>query len=542
MYETYCISIHYHSKIPTNQLLNFFETQMEHAVTNGGVVAAGHQATAEAAALILQDGGNAFDAIVAAMLAACVAEPVLASLGGGGFLTAQAVNTKPIVFDFFVQTPQLKNPLSATNFYPIEADFGTARQVFHIGMGSIATPGFIPGLFAIHRELCRLPLAILVAPAIRLAREGVRINRFQHLISTIVSPILKSTPEAFALNSSPLRKGRLLGPDEIHLQPELADTLANLPTEGEELFYQGELGKQLIDDCEQQGGHLRRNDLLDYSVIRRRPLAYNYRNAKIVSNPLPSVGGTLIAFALNLLEAQNLFSLRPGSAIHLQRLAKTLCMTQLVRRASRDNLAQLLDPTLRQHYSQLQRQSWICSRGTTQISIADRAGNLASMTLSNGEGSGYVLPGSGIMLNNMLGEEDLNPHGFHQWLPNQRIASMMSPTLVFLEDGEIIVTGSGGSNRIRSAILQVISNLVDFKMSLEAAVAYPRIHYENGLLSHEPGFDDQVLKILQKDFPKQQSWKTKSLFFGGAHSVKIGTLEKLSGIGDIRRGGVAMAC
>lgn len=151
--------------------------------TTGGVVAAGHQETANAALQILQEGGNAFDAAIAAMFTACVAEPVLASLGGGGFLTARPVNADPLVYDFFAHTPSRKQPEAATNLHPIVADFGNASQTFHIGMGSIATPGFIKGVFAIHRERCSMPLKLLAMPAINAAIRGVRINPFQHLIS-----------------------------------------------------------------------------------------------------------------------------------------------------------------------------------------------------------------------------------------------------------------------------------------------------------------------------------------------------------------------
>jgi gamma-glutamyltranspeptidase/glutathione hydrolase len=506
----------------------------------GGVIAAGHLDTAQAADLVLREGGNAFDAVIAAMLAACVAEPVLASLGGGGFLTAKPFDRKPVVYDFFAHTPAQKQPAKAIDFSPIEADFGTASQIFHIGMGSIATPGFIRGLFAIHQDLCVLPLRILAEPAIRLAKEGVRINSFQHLIAHIVAPILTSTPAAFSLNRSPTENGKLIKEGELHRQPQLADFLESMYIEGEDLFYRGEVGKMLIDDCIHQGGHLRWNDLMQYEVKQRTPLTYNYRDAKLTTNPLPSLGGILIALALRLLSFESLKELQPGSMGHLHNLAKVMCLTQHIRSQKSADLTQILQPEIIDHYINLLNKSWVCTHGTTQISIADRAGNLASMTLSNGEGSGYVIPASGIMLNNMLGEEDLNPHGFHQWPTNQRIASMMAPTLVLLDDGSTIVTGSGGSNRIRSAILQVVSNLVDFAMLPEEAVNHPRIHYEDNLLSLEPDVDQTILKELQKDFPNQQLWDSKNLFFGGAHTVKVDYQGAIYGAGDTRRGGVAI--
>jgi gamma-glutamyltranspeptidase/glutathione hydrolase len=128
------------------------------------------------------------------------------------------------------------------------------------------------------------------------------------------------------------------------------------------------------------------------------------------------------------------------------------------------------------------------------LSVIDGEGNAASMTTSNGEGSSYVIPGTGVMLNNMLGEEDLNPNGFHRWQPNQRISSMMDTTMV-LENGKPrLVLGSGGSNRIRTAILQVVSNVLDFGMDIDDAVNAPRLHWERESLHLEPGYDRHTLE------------------------------------------------
>ncbi len=505
-----------------------------------GIVAAGHQATARAAQEILQSGGNAFDAAMAAMLAACVAEPVLASPGGGGFLTALPAGEDPLVYDFFAHTPKQQRPREATDFQPIVADFGTASQVFHIGLGAMATPGFVAGLFEIHRERCHLPLDLLMAPARQLAHEGVEINPFQDKIAQIVAPILKSTPAGLALHASPDDPSRLIGSGERHCFPDMADFLSALEKEGEELFYHGEVASRLIDDCREQGGHLRREDLEGYRVIRRKPLIKSYRDARLITNPLPSLGGSLIAFSLGLLASEKMDPEKPGSVEHLRHLAHVMRLTQDLRRDPQILMDQILSPNVADRYREQLRQGGISRRGTTQISIADSAGNLASLTLSNGEGCGYVIPETGVMMNNMLGEEDLNPAGFHRWPPDRRLASMMAPSLLLTHAGDAVVTGSGGSNRIRSAILQVISNLLDFNMPLAAAVSYPRIHFEGDLLSLEPGITPAAAEALLEAFPNQQPWEHKSLFFGGAHSVRRQRDGRLQGVGDERRGGVAI--
>lgn len=179
------------------------------------------------------------------------------------------------------------------------------------------------------------------------------------------------------------------------------------------------------------------------------------------------------------------------------------------------------------------------TRGTTHVSVADRDGNVASMTTSNGEASGYVVPGTGILLNNMLGEEDLAPGGFHRWPENRRISSMMAPSVARLADGTRVALGSGGSNRIRGAILQVVSHLIDAGLPLDQAVAAPRIHYEGDLLNLEPPCSPALCQELRREFPNLRIWDGLNLFFGGVHSVLRRPDGGLRGCGDPRRGGAS---
>ncbi|HSO82615.1 gamma-glutamyltransferase family protein [Thiocapsa sp.] len=516
-----------------------------------GSVAAGHPLTAEAAAETLRAGGNAFDAALAALCAACIAEPVLASLGGGGFLLARPAGAAPGLFDFFAQTPRRHRPEQELNFYPILADFGDAKQEFHIGQGSIATPGAIAGLVAIHRAHCRLPLEVIVAPACRLARDGVIVNRVQRDIAEIVAPILHASPAALALYADPEQPDRLAPVGARVRNPQLAETLERIAREGADSFYRGDLGARLVRDCSEHGGHLSAADLADYRVERRAPLVHSYRGAHLYTNPPPSQGGFLLGVTLGLLDAVEPARLGRGSPAHLHALALAQELTQRLRRAQPTEPAEpfsaplseslvALPPSIPEAYRKLMEGAATFSRGTTQISVADREGNLASVTLSNGEGAGYVLPGTGIMLNNMLGEEDINPHGFHRWPTDRRISSMMAPSLLALADGGWVVTGSSGSNRIRSAILQVVSNLIDFGVDLEAAVAAPRMHFEDGVLNLEPPITDDTIAALGTHWPGLKVWNRGSVFFGGAHSVAVAPDGSTHGAGDPRRGGVAL--
>jgi gamma-glutamyltranspeptidase/glutathione hydrolase len=514
-----------------------------------GIAASGHPETSRAAAEILAAGGNAFDAALAALAAACVAEPMLASLGGGGFLMAQPAGSPALVYDFFVQTPGHKLPADALDFYPILADFGTATQEFHIGMGSIAVPGVVAGLFEVHAQRCRMHMRDILAPAIRLARDGVVMNSFQASISKILLPILDAAPAAMQLVATRERPGRIADAGEVVHHEEFVAVLQALAEEGPDLFYRGELAARMVQDCRERGGLLEREDLDGYRVKVREPVRFACHGAEFSFNSLPSPSGCLIAFALGLLDDQDLAHQPWGHARHCLSLAHAMQAAGRLRRKTRadtdlddDQVQAILEPAHIDRWRTMMSDHPLTTRGTTHISVADAGGNLASLTVSNGEGSAYVLPGTGIMLNNMLGEEDLSPHGFHQWRPNHRMASMMCPSVASLPDGGWVALGSGGSNRIRSAVLQVLINLFEFRMPLADAVSAPRLHLEGSHLSIEAGFHEDAIEALAREWPDYRIWPDYNLFFGGVHAVERLADGSFQGAGDPRRGGaVAVA-
>ncbi len=520
-----------------------------HASSPRGAVACGHPLTAAAAREVLEDGGNAFDAVLAAMCAATVVEPVLCSLGGGGFLLAQPAGAEACLYDFFVETPLVRRPVAELDFYPILADFGTATQEFHIGLGSMATPGAVMGLFEVHRDLARLPMTRLVEPAVRLAREGWPLRAVDGYIFSVVRAILVARAESRSTYTGP--DGRLLQEGQVLRQPDLADCLDALAREGAGLFYEGELGRSLVAACEREGGQLAAQDLARYRVERRRPLERRYGGTRILTNPPPSSGGILIAFALELLDQRKIGDLTWGSTDHVELLNHVMALTNRARIESRLHEAldeseeaaaadRLFDPALLATYAREVAGRPRATRGTTHLSVADAAGTLAAMTLSNGEGCGYVLPRSGIIMNNMLGEEDLSPRGFHQWPEASRISSMMAPSIAIWPDGAVAALGSGGSNRIRTAILQVLVNLIDFAMPVADAVQAPRLHFENGVANLEPGFDPACPEALGRLVESVKPWPPNNLFFGGVHAVTRSATGELAAAGDPRRGGAAL--
>jgi gamma-glutamyltranspeptidase/glutathione hydrolase len=508
-----------------------------------GVIAAGHPKTAEAGIEMLRNGGNAFDAAVAAVLASFVAESALTSAAGGGFLLAHTQAGENILFDFFTQTPRQKRNSSEINFYPVQVDFGGALQEFHIGLGSMAVPGNIAGVFHVHKRLGRLPFQVVAEPAIHYAKNGVRLNKFQYYcLTSVLKPILLDFKEGQQLYRP---TGELIEPDGVLVRKEFADTLAYLAQKGVREFYEGEIAHCLVKDCQDLGGYLTLEDLKNYRVIERKPSIIDYRGNTLLTNPPPSSGGTLIAFALKLLSKVDLADIGFGTNHHLEILARVMELTNEARRDGYDaNLYQenianvfLSSEHLFNYEQQLTRpvNKW---GSTTHISVVDGEGNAASVTTSSGEGSGYVIPGTGIMVNNMLGEEDLNPQGFHQWQEDVRISSMMAPTIVLKDNRPEIILGSGGSKRIRTVVLQVISNILDFKMPVREAVDSPRVHWENDVFHVEPGFhEEEVNKVRLPANNQLVRWQEKNLFFGGVHTVLETSEGVIEGAGDRRRDG-----
>lgn len=511
-----------------------------------GIVAAGHAATAEAAIATLDAGGNAFDAAVASVMAACIAEPMLASLGGGGFLLAQPTEGEAKLYDFFTQTPRRKRT-GDLDFYAIEGDFGNAVQEFHIGMGSIATPGMVKGLFRIQEELGRMPITTLIQPAVDLARNGVVVNEVQSYSAEVLAPIVDANDETRRIFDGDPARGRALTLGSRFRLPEMADVLEALADEGADLFYRGDLAEALVSACRAQGGHLTLDDLATYRVERREPLIYMHGSTRLLLNPPPSLGGSLIRLALTLYDA--------ADADHAERIERFALAMELTSRARRETgidarviagepadpffagAALFSDDTM-DLYRAAMADGVAALRGTTHVSVIDGEGNVASISVSNGEGCGWLLPGTGIMLNNMLGEEDLAKDGFGKWPEDRRMASMMSPTIANTPDGRIIALGSGGSNRIRSAVLQVLIGMLDDDLDPASAIKRPRIHLENNRLDAEPGIDESTLERLGRRFDEVKAWPSSNMFFGGVHvaerNIKTG---RFRGAGDPRRGG-----
>jgi gamma-glutamyltranspeptidase/glutathione hydrolase len=486
-----------------------------------GIVAAGHPVTAEAGAAVLRAGGNAVDAAVAACLASWVAEPLLTGPGAGGYLLVAGAGEEPTVLDFFVAAPAdgPRAPLT-----PVDVSFGDATQVFHVGAASCGVYGTPAGLEDAARRWGRLPLADLAAPAAALARAGVPVGAAQAYVFEILEGIAISTPEA-AAEFAP--GGRALREGERFRSAELAETIERFGAEGAAPFYTGDLAAAAVAAVARGGGTLSAADLKGYAAIAREPARVSYRGREVLTNPPPAAGGVLLALALGRLDAHAEQTIPPAPAD----LIDAMAVAHAARTPEFD--AGLADPGFLERFLSVQLGS------TTHVAVLDGEGRACSVTCTNGEGSGVVVPGTGIHLNNVMGEEDLSPLGFFTAPPGRRMPSMMAPTAVLGDAGVELVLGSAGSNRIRSAILQTIVGVVDHGLEARAAVEAPRLHLEDGTIYAEPGID---LGGMEEAGFAIAPFRARNLFFGGVQAVERDPVTgRLTGAGDPRRGGAAVA-
>jgi gamma-glutamyltranspeptidase / glutathione hydrolase len=522
-----------------------------------GVVAAGHPLTAEAGAEILREGGNAVDAAVAAVLASFAVESPLTGFGAGGFMMVHGGRrhrapsgrgsdraSQPdvrevaggeegagtVLIDFFVSAPGKDDVERAAELVPVPVHFDEETvQTFYVGPASCGVPGTAAGLELALELYGSVQLADLVAAGVRLAREGAPINAEQAYILDILWPIherLEGARELYAPDGPPLGEG------DLFRFPELAEALERFAAEGAEPFYRGEVAAALSRFVVEHGGTLGPTDLAAYEAIERRPIRMPFRGTEVLTNPPPSSGGILIAYVLGLLERLGERS-GPEQLVAAMGAANTARGEEFAEALYGEGIEEtLLDP------ARLDLKAGDLLGSTTHISVLDGDGMCASVTCSNGSGSGVLVPGTGVILNNMLGEEDLNPLGFHAIAPGRRVPSMMAPTVV-LGDGEIeLGLGSAGSNRIRSAIVQTIVRAVEEGMGAGDAVRAPRLHFEQGIVQAEPGMDEEALRRIEADGVPVLRRPRINLFFGGVQAVARDPRSgDLSGGGDPRRGG-----
>jgi gamma-glutamyltranspeptidase/glutathione hydrolase len=455
-----------------------------------GALAAGNPLTAEAGADVLRAGGNAVDACIAAAAVSWVCESPMTGPGGGGFLLVyDARERRTRLLDFFVAVPE--RPAERVELLELAVDFdGDTQQLFRTGPAAAAVPGTVLGLWEAHRRFGSMPWPELLAPGAKLSREGVILDEPRAYLHGILDPLLRHSPEGDALYGP----GRALRAGERFAMPELAETLEQLAAEGAGSFYRGELAERIAAHVP-----LTLEDLARYEVIEREPLEVQYRG-EFRTNPPPSSGGRLLAVGLE--------ALGNGEPTPLA-VARAMDAQEAARRAD------------------------AAVGGTTHISAVDGRGDAASLSSSLGSGSGVIVPGTGIHLNNMLGET----HLVGEERPGARLMSLMAPSLLLEGNRPRLVVGSAGSTRLHGAILQVVANVVARGLEVGEAVDAPRIHVEEGVAHCE---DPAAADELEAAGYPVVRWRARNLFFGGVSAVEIREDGSLAAAGDPRRGGAAV--
>ncbi len=497
-----------------------------HPVLGTQGMVASQEATATQVGLeVLKGGGNAVDAAVAVGFALAVTLPRAGNLGGGGFmLIHMAESGETLALDYREEAPA-----AAGRDLFLDADGKVDNQRARFSYLSAGVPGTVAGLSAAQARFGRLSLAEVLAPAIRLAEEGMPVSVALAEGLAARAERLKAWPETarvfFKADGSPYSAGEKL------VQSDLAWSLKEIARDGAAAFYEGEVGQRIAADMKANDGLITESDLAAYDVVWREPVTGSYRGYAIASMPPPSSGGVHLVQILNLLESYPLGEMGAGSAATLHVMAEAMKLAYadrsqhlgdpdfwkvpqrgLTSKAYASRLRQRIDQDRALAATEIGPGDPVPyeSNETTHFSVADRFGNVVSntYTINFSYGSGIVAKGTGILLNNEMDDFSAKPGTPNAYgliggaanaiEPGKRPLSSMTPTLVFKDGKPWLVTGSPGGSRIITTVLQIVLNTVDHGMNVAAATAAPRMHHQwlPDELRIEPGFSRDTLRLL----------------------------------------------
>lgn len=486
-------------------------------------IAAGNNRGARAAETIARQGGNAVDACLASAIMAWVAEPFFASLAGSGFITVRTPNGDVEVIDgnnAMPLTPPDEPGQGLVRIYVPDYSDGMHTG---IGAGSVAVPGMPAAVRCAWERHGGIEWEALFRPAIEAARAGIPFPRTSAYYLSVtyreIWSLFDSARAVFAPEGRPLTEGETL------VQAELADALEEIATRGPEVFYRGDVGRAIVDELARHEGFMTLEDLSAFSAAIRIPVTTNVFGWRIESNPPPAVGGAVLTHMLALLEHADLSDpvARLTAVIEAQRGAM---LYRHERYSDTGDIAGALEEAMSTFRRGME------SPSTTHSSSADTDGYLCSVTESNGYGSGLVV--SGILLNNTLGEEELNPLGVHTLPPGSRTHSNMSPTIATGPE-RIVAIGSPGANRIVSALAQTLVRLAVDGDSLADAVAAPRAYLDardtGETLCFEPGLPGRELAYTPRPYQEIH------MFFGGVNAAGVAANGTVDAAHDPRRSG-----
>ena len=498
-------------------------------------VAAPNIASVEAATTVAALGGGAVDAAIAALLVAMVNEPGVVSIDAGAFVTVWPSGAADAVtIDGCVAMPGLGRSPDAgrPDVREVETTYG-GGVTMTVGLGSAATPGALAALDLAHARFGALPWAEVVAPAEAVARSGFVLG----VASGYYLPHVRETVFAWdAETSSTLRDvdGQWVEAGAHMLLSSLADTLAVVAAEGARTLYVGALAEVVTADMSARGGLVTKDDLAAYRALARPALGLRCGAWQLRTNPPPAIGGAVLAALLTMLGD------RPRGAWTHDDVARLVDVQREVLGYRRDHLDVAVDREaaglgLLEHVTG----SGGRSPSTVHVSVVDSTGAACAITASSGYGSGATVPGTGIWLNNCLGEHELNRG--ERPRPGERLASNMAPTVGRSDDGGVLAIGSPGADRITTALAQVLAAFANGGATLEEAIAGPRLHVNHLDADHDV---DGPLRIeAEEDMPLPdlgvpvRHHHRHSMFFGGVSATHLDASGKLAAAGDPRRSG-----
>ena len=502
-----------------------------------GAVAAGSQATVDAGVWALRQGGNAVDAAVAATLMAGVAEPLLTGLAGAGLATVR-FEGEVYCFDFFANMPGLDSPASDhAEMDEVRINFGPTTQRFFVGLGSAAVPGVPCGLWEMQGRFGRMAMSDLVTPASEAARNGVPVTEGFARVCELLWPILERTDSVrglFSVDGRPLRSG------DTFRCAALSETLTRFGRSAD-FFEDGEGARALLEKLGPQS-RMTASDLTAQRCRVRKALGIRYRDATLWVPGSPSAAGVGIANTLASLEAAKVPSAATGTE-SVYTMVDALRSTEGLRGEPflRDLFSDGFD---RAFVERLQSQKPSGERVTpgytTHISTVDSEGNAVSTTHSLGETAGEMAGETGVLINNFLGEGDVNPPYFRR-PAGSRLVTMCCPSILERSDGQVVALGSGGSSRIPTAVVHGARYLIEHDASIRDAVEGPRTHVENGVVHVESdGRSDATMAQVVQAIPDMVRFDGPNMYFGGLHVAAWGP-SGFDGQGDARRSGAFKA-
>ena len=490
----------------------------------------------DAAAEAALSGGNAFDVAVAGAFDLMVSNLLMCSIGGGGFATIKTPGNKPVVFDFFDAMPGIGLDKSEfnKNIRKVNIPYGIGIDVIS-GYSSIGVPGTSKGLELILKKFGNLGMKDVLKPAIQHADEGVPLNStIAYWLSISAEKIHWFTDYSKSLLST--KGGQIPQEGYLMKNPDLANTFEMIGEKGTDIIYSGETGQRLSDFIRSGGGLVTLEDLKNYQVIERKPVAAKYGKYNVYTNPPPSAGGISLVQMLKAMSYLDFKGYDPDTTAKIGKIIHTAINDKysLFKQGNRnfDDLYNLIeDDYVFEKYKNI-----IPSPNTAHISCVDDFGNACSITMSMGYGSGVALPGTGICFGNTLGELELNPFGFHALDPGMRLVSGMTPTIgVNEKNNDILVIGTPGASRIAPAIMQTIINISDLNLSIEDALKMPRIHWEDNKLIVESN-----MAVDEKQIPDEWEivkFDDLDMYFGGMQCVSLSGGDNLTAASDPRRNG-----